>query len=105
MEQYGIIGWIVIGGIAGAIAKLLMPGKDPGGCIITILLGIAGALVAGWIGHAGCDLRRIPGGRCCLKVLKWRGHTPKRVQIFVFGACRVVAASSQQCNPGKQLCS
>ena len=49
MEQYGIIGWIVIGGIAGAIAKLLMPGKDPGGCIITVLLGIAGALVAGWL--------------------------------------------------------
>ena len=51
MEHYGIIGWIVIGGLAGAIAKLLMPGKDPGGCIITVLLGIAGALVAGWIGH------------------------------------------------------
>ena len=52
MENYGIIGWIVIGGIAGAIAKLLMPGKDPGGCIITILLGIAGALLAGFIGRA-----------------------------------------------------
>src|SRR3954453_7355620 len=52
MEHYGIIGWIVIGGLAGAIAKLLMPGKDPGGCIITVLLGIAGALLAGWIGHA-----------------------------------------------------
>jgi uncharacterized membrane protein YeaQ/YmgE (transglycosylase-associated protein family) len=52
MEQYGIIGWIVIGGIAGLIAKLLMPGRDPGGCIITILLGVAGALVAGWLGHA-----------------------------------------------------
>ena len=51
MEHYGIIGWIVIGGLAGAIAKLLMPGKDPGGCIITVLLGIAGALIAGWIGH------------------------------------------------------
>lgn len=51
MQHYGIIGWIIIGGIAGAIAKLLMPGKDPGGCIITVLLGIAGALVAGWIGH------------------------------------------------------
>ena len=50
MEQYGIIGWIIIGGIAGAIAKLLMPGKDPGGCIITVLLGIAGALLAGWLG-------------------------------------------------------
>ncbi len=52
MEQYGIIGWIIIGGIAGAIAKFLMPGKDPGGCIITILLGIAGALLAGWLGKA-----------------------------------------------------
>ena len=51
MQHYGIIGWIVIGGIAGAIAKMLMPGKDPGGCVITILLGIAGALVAGWLGH------------------------------------------------------
>jgi len=50
MESYGIIGWIVIGGLAGAIAKFLMPGKDPGGCIITILIGIAGALVAGWLG-------------------------------------------------------
>ena len=52
MESYGIIGWIVIGGIAGAIAKLLMPGKDPGGCIITILLGIAGALIGGFIVQA-----------------------------------------------------
>lgn len=52
MESYGIIGWIIIGGIAGAIAKLLMPGRDPGGCIITILLGIAGAFLAGWLGQA-----------------------------------------------------
>ena len=52
MENYGIIAWIVIGGIAGAIAKLLMPGRDPGGCIVTVLLGVAGALVAGWLGHA-----------------------------------------------------
>jgi uncharacterized membrane protein YeaQ/YmgE (transglycosylase-associated protein family) len=51
MENYGIIGWIVIGGVAGAIAKLLMPGRDPGGCIITVLLGIAGALIAGWLGR------------------------------------------------------
>jgi uncharacterized membrane protein YeaQ/YmgE (transglycosylase-associated protein family) len=52
MESYGILGWIVIGGVAGAIAKLLMPGRDPGGCIITILLGIAGALLAGFLGRA-----------------------------------------------------
>ena len=51
MAHYGIIGWIIIGGIAGMIAKLLMPGRDPGGCIITIILGVAGALLAGWIGH------------------------------------------------------
>ena len=43
--------WIIIGGVAGAIAKLLMPGKDPGGCIVTILLGIAGAVLAGFLGQ------------------------------------------------------
>lgn len=45
-----IIGTLVVGLIAGVIAKLLMPGKDPGGCIITILLGIAGAFVATYLG-------------------------------------------------------
>jgi len=44
-----IISWIVFGLIAGAIAKALMPGKDPGGCIVTMLLGIAGAVVGGFI--------------------------------------------------------
>ena len=48
----GLIGTIVIGLIIGAVAKLLMPGRDPGGCLITILLGIAGALVAGYLGRA-----------------------------------------------------
>ena len=47
-----IIGWIVFGLIVGAIAKLLMPGRDPGGWIVTILLGIAGALVGGFLGRA-----------------------------------------------------
>ena len=51
LESHGIIAWIVIGGIAGAIAKFLIPGRDPGGCIITILLGVAGAVVAGYIGQ------------------------------------------------------
>jgi len=45
-----IIGTIIVGLIAGVIAKLLLPGKDPGGCIITILLGIAGAFVATYLG-------------------------------------------------------
>ena len=52
MENYGILGWIVIGLLAGGLATLLMPGRDPGGCIVTILLGIAGALVAGFLGRA-----------------------------------------------------
>jgi uncharacterized membrane protein YeaQ/YmgE (transglycosylase-associated protein family) len=47
-----IIGMIFIGLIVGAVAKLLMPGRDPGGFIVTILLGIAGAVVAGFIGQA-----------------------------------------------------
>jgi uncharacterized membrane protein YeaQ/YmgE (transglycosylase-associated protein family) len=46
-----IITTLIIGLIVGAIAKLLMPGKDPGGCIITILLGIAGAFVGTWVGQ------------------------------------------------------
>ena len=47
-----IIGWIIFGLIAGAIAKLLMPGRDPGGFVVTILLGIGGAVVGGFIGRA-----------------------------------------------------
>jgi len=52
LESHGWIAWIIIGGLAGAVAKLLMPGKDPGGCIVTVLLGIAGALLAGFLGQA-----------------------------------------------------
>lgn len=48
----GVLGWILFGLVVGAIAKLLMPGRDPGGFIITILLGIAGALIGGFIGRA-----------------------------------------------------
>jgi uncharacterized membrane protein YeaQ/YmgE (transglycosylase-associated protein family) len=43
---------LIVGLIVGALAKLIMPGKDPGGVIITILLGIAGAFIAGVLGHA-----------------------------------------------------
>lgn len=48
----GIIIWILFGLVVGVVAKLLMPGRDPGGFIITILLGIAGAFVGGMIGRA-----------------------------------------------------
>jgi len=46
-----MIGWILFGLLAGVVAKLLMPGRDPGGWIITILLGIVGAAVGGFIGR------------------------------------------------------
>lgn len=51
MADYGWLTWIIIGGLAGLIAKALMPGKDPGGCIVTILLGVGGAVVAGFLGQ------------------------------------------------------
>ena len=46
----GFLGWIVLGLVAGAIAKLIMPGKDPGGCIVTMLLGVVGAVIGGYLG-------------------------------------------------------
>lgn len=48
----GILGWIVFGLVIGALAKLLMPGKDPGGIIVTMLLGIVGSVLGGFIGQA-----------------------------------------------------
>jgi len=50
--MFAILSWVVFGLVIGIIAKLLMPGKDPGGFIVTILLGVAGALVGGFIGRA-----------------------------------------------------
>jgi uncharacterized membrane protein YeaQ/YmgE (transglycosylase-associated protein family) len=46
----GFLGWIVLGLIAGAIAKLIMPGDDPGGIIVTMLIGIVGAVIGGFLG-------------------------------------------------------
>ena len=48
----GVLGWMVFGLIVGVIAKLLMPGRDPGGFIVTMLIGIASALTGGFIGRA-----------------------------------------------------
>lgn len=60
----GIFAWIVFGLLAGALAKWIMPGKDPGGLVVTMLIGIAGAVVGGFIGNflgfggiSGFDLR------------------------------------------------
>jgi len=47
-----ILGWILFGLVVGAVAKLVMPGRDPGGIIVTMLLGIAGALLGGFAGRA-----------------------------------------------------
>jgi uncharacterized membrane protein YeaQ/YmgE (transglycosylase-associated protein family) len=47
-----VLGWILFGLVVGIIAKLLTPGRDPGGFILTILLGIAGALIGGFVGRA-----------------------------------------------------
>jgi uncharacterized membrane protein YeaQ/YmgE (transglycosylase-associated protein family) len=51
----GIIGWIVLGLIAGAIAKALLPGDDPGGIIVTIIIGIVGALLGGFLAQVLFD--------------------------------------------------
>src|SRR4051812_45523986 len=50
-DVISFIGAIIIGGLAGALAKFLMPGRDPGGIILTILLGIAGSVLATWLGQ------------------------------------------------------
>jgi uncharacterized membrane protein YeaQ/YmgE (transglycosylase-associated protein family) len=50
--MFGILGWIIFGLIVGAIAKLVMPGKDPGGIIVTMLLGIVGAVFGGFVGRS-----------------------------------------------------
>ena len=62
----GILSWIILGLIVGIIAKFVMPGKDPGGVFITIILGIAGAFVGGFIGSTlglgsvtGFDIRSL----------------------------------------------
>lgn len=46
----GILSWIIFGLIAGAIAKWIMPGEDPGGCLVTIIIGVVGGVLGGWIG-------------------------------------------------------
>ncbi|MEU5832812.1 GlsB/YeaQ/YmgE family stress response membrane protein [Streptomyces diacarni] len=51
----GIISWIILGLLAGAIAKVLLPGRDPGGLIGTVLIGVAGAFVGGWLSSTFLD--------------------------------------------------
>ena len=51
LAEYGWLTWVVIGLLAGAIAKAITPGREPGGCIVTIVVGIAGAVLAGFLGQ------------------------------------------------------
>lgn len=63
----GILAWIILGLIAGAIAKAIMPGRDPGGFVVTALIGIVGAVIGGFLGNvifgiggvSGVDIRSI----------------------------------------------
>jgi uncharacterized membrane protein YeaQ/YmgE (transglycosylase-associated protein family) len=84
-----ILAWIVLGLIAGIVAKALVPGRDPGGCIITIVIGIVGALLGGWLSTllgfgglaGGLDLRNLviaTLGAIVLLIL-WRLLTGRRV--------------------------
>lgn len=64
MQVMGLISWIVMGALAGLLAKFLIPGKDPKGCVITPLIGIVGAVIGGFVatklgygGISGFDLR------------------------------------------------
>lgn len=57
----GVLFWILFGLIAGGIAKLIMPGKDPGGCLVTSLIGILGALLGGFIGTEILDYGTVTG--------------------------------------------
>jgi uncharacterized membrane protein YeaQ/YmgE (transglycosylase-associated protein family) len=57
----GILAWILLGLLAGIIAKMLMPGDDPGGIIVTTLIGIAGGLLGGWLGKVIFGVDSIDG--------------------------------------------
>ena len=57
----GILAWIGFGLIAGAIAKFIMPGKDPGGCLGTVVIGILGAVIGGFVGSELLDIGSVTG--------------------------------------------
>ncbi len=88
--MFGILGWIVFGLVVGALAKLIMPGKDPGGIIITMLLGIVGAILGGWIGRA----MGLYGPQDAARIL----HGTTRVDHPVSGVSRHARADPQSHN-------
>ncbi len=74
----GIVSWIIFGLIAGVLAKWLLPGKDPGGFVVTVLLGVAGAMVGGYVGTR-------------LKLGTTGGFTLEGLLVAVGGAILVLA--------------
>ena len=79
-----IIGWILFGLVVGVVAKVLMPGRDPGGMIVTVLLGIVGALIGGFIG----------------RLLGWYGESdPVGFIMAVLGAILVLFAYRKISSP------
>ena len=56
-----VLTWILLGLVAGGVAKLIFPGKDPGGCLVTIVIGVLGALIGGWIGTTFFDWGTVTG--------------------------------------------
>ncbi len=82
----GILAWIILGLIAGAIAKAIMPGRDPGGFIVTALIGIVGAVIGGFLGNmlfgiggvSGIDIRSILIAVVCALVLLFIYRTVTR---------------------------
>ena len=67
--MFAVLGWIFFGLIVGVIAKLITPGRDPGGFIVTCLIGIAGALLGGWIGRAVGWYQEGQGAGCIVSIL------------------------------------
>ena len=75
----GVFSWIVLGLIAGVLAKMVMPGKDAGGFVVTILIGCAGAFVGGWVGTE-------------LGIASFNGFTLQGVLVATGGAVLLLAA-------------
>ena len=90
--DFGAHSWIwtiLVGLVIGAIAKLLMPGRDPGGCIITILLGIAGAFVGTWIGRVFAGENYIAGwimkamkATATMTIAAWKSRRKTKANIY-----------------------
>ena len=75
----GVFSWIVLGLIAGVLAKMVLPGKDPGGFIVTILLGVGGAFIGGWVGTQ-------------LGIASFNGFTLQGVLVATGGAVLLLVA-------------